>query len=105
MINEVVHNGRDNAIWVGVRVARELIDLTEVTKMELLMNDQVYSSEVFGSGEAQVFDWTQTQGTGVLILRLGNLSIPVGFYNAKLVIYSVDNPNGVIWDTMRIRFK
>ena len=102
MIQEVVYNGRDNAIWVGLRVNRELVDLAEVTKMQLLIAGQVYDSDVHGSGESSVFDWTQ--GDGVLILRLGNLGIS-GFHNTQLVVFSEDNPNGVIWDTLRLRFK
>lgn len=103
MIQEIVYNGRDNSIWLGLRINKELIELSDVTKMQLLINDQVYDSDFFGSGEFSVFDWTQ--GSGVLILRLGNLGIPVGFYNVELVVFSENNPNGLIWDTIRLRFK
>ena len=103
MIQEVVYNGRDNSVWVGLRVNKVLIDLSDVTKMQLLIKGQVYDSDSLGSGESSVFDWTY--GDGILILRLGNLGIANGFYNAELVVFSEDNPNGVLWDTLRLRFK
>jgi hypothetical protein len=103
MINETVFNGRDNSVWVGLRVNKALIDLTDVTKMQLIINSQTYDSDSLGEGENAVFDWTQ--GYGTLILRLGGLGISAGFYNVQLVVFSDDNPNGVLWDTMRIRFK
>jgi hypothetical protein len=103
MINETVFNGRDNAVWVGLRVNKTLIDLDEVTRMQLLISGTVYDSDALGSGDSAVFDWTQ--GDGILILRLGNLGISSGFYNAELVVFSDDNPNGVLWDTLRLRFK
>ncbi len=105
MIQEVIYKQRDNAIWLGLRVDRELIDLAKITKVELLINDQTYSSaDHGGSTQDGVFDWTQGEGQGVLILRLGMLGVAEGFYNVVLVVYSPDNPNGVIWDTMRFRF-
>ena len=103
MIQEVVNNGRDNSIWLGLRVNRELIDLSDVTKMQLLLGGNTYDSESLGFGENQIFDWSQ--GDGLLILRLGGLGISNGFYNVELVVFSADNPNGVLWDTLRIRFK
>ena len=103
MISEEVYNGRDNSIWVGLRVNKELIDITDATKMQLIIDGTTYDSDDLGAGETEVFDWTQ--GDGLLILRLGSLGITVGLYNVTLIVFSEDNPNGVIWDIMRVRFR
>jgi hypothetical protein len=106
MIQTDVYNGRDNALWLGLRMAKELIPLTEVTNMELYIGDLRFDAEALGgSGPDFPFDWTTYGVDGVLILRLGHLSVPVGTYLCRVVVFTKKSKNGVIWDYLRIRFK
>lgn len=103
MIQEIVYNGYDNAIWLGLRANKELIDLTYVTRIVITINGTDYDSDILGEGEEAIFDWESQDN--VLILRLGSLGVTKGIYNVPVVVYSEDTPNGVKWDTLRLRFK
>jgi len=106
MIQEDVYNGRDNALWLGLRMAKELIPLTQVTNMELFIGDTRFDAEALGgSGPDLPFDWTTYGDQGILILRLGHLSVPLNIYLCRLVVYTERSKNGVIWDYLRLRFK
>ena len=107
MIQEEVYNGRDNTLWLGLRMAKELIPLTDVINMELMVGDSLrFNAEVLGgSGEDKPFDWTSYGVLGVLILRLGHLSVPAGTYLCRLLVFTEKSPNGVCWDYFRLRFK
>jgi hypothetical protein len=107
MIQEDVYDGRDNTIWLGLRVARELIPLNLITNAELFVGDNLrFNAETLGgSGADKPFDWTSYGDQGILILRLGHLSVPLATYLCKLVIYTQESPSGVLWDYLRLRFK
>jgi len=100
MIQETVYKNRDNAIWLGLRVNREVIDVSDLTRVQIVDGDTTYDSDSLGSGEEAPFDWTSE--IGVLILRLGGLGLSVGKHIVTLIIFDADNENGVIWDTMRL---
>ena len=107
MIQEEVFNGRDNTLWLGLRMAKELIPLTLVTNMELRVGDSLrFDAETLGgSGPKSPFDWTSYGDQGILILRLGHLGVPVGTYLCHLLVFTKDSPNGICWDYFRLRFK
>jgi len=107
MIQEDVYLGRDNTIWLGVRMAKELIPLDQITNLQLFVGDNLMfdASTLGGSGADKPFDWTSYGDQGVLILRLGHLGVPKGTYLCKLVVFTEGSPNGVIWDYMRLRFR
>jgi hypothetical protein len=101
MIQETVYKKRDNAIWLGLRVNQEFIDVSELTRVQLIIDDTTtYDSEVLGYGEAAPFDWESEED--VLILRLGGIGLAVGKHNALLIAFDADNENGVVWDEMRL---
>jgi len=106
MIQEDVYKGRDNTIWVGLRMAKELIPLADITNIELLVGTILLSAEAFGgSGPDKPFDWTSYGDQGILILRLGHMDVPANTYLCKLIVYTEKSPSGVIWDYLRLRFK
>lgn len=100
MIQEVVYKNRDNAIWLGLRVNQELIDPSDLTRVQLKTGSTTYDSDVLGSGEEAPFDWTSEEN--VLILRLGGLGLSIGRHDLTLIVYDSDNANGVVWDTFRV---
>jgi hypothetical protein len=107
MIQEDVYNGRDNTLWLGLRMAHELIPLDTVTNMQLFIGDDLMfdAKTLGGSGPDKPFDWNTVGDQGIAILRLGHLSVPVGTYTCKLVVFTENSPNGILWDYLRLRFK
>ncbi len=100
MIQETVYKSRDNAIWLGLRVNRELIDVSDLTRVQLIDGDTTYDSDSLGYGAEAPFDWESQEG--VLILRLGGLGLSIGKHLVTLVIFDEDNENGVVWDDMKL---
>lgn len=100
MIQETVYKNRDNAIWLGLRVNRDLIDVSELTRVQLVDGDTIYDSDSLGSGAEAPFDWTSEEDA--LILRLGGLGLSLGKHTVTLIVFDADNENGVIWDTIRL---
>ena len=67
MIQEIVYKGRDNAIWLGLRVNRELIDVSDLTRVQLVIDGTTYDSDVLGSGEEAPFDWESEENVLILL--------------------------------------
>lgn len=101
MIEETVYLSHNNTIDIQLLLDREEQDLTSVTRMVLKGSDceAVVDSVITPTA----FDWSA--GEGKLELSLGGVSIAAGHYVFLLIIYSGDNPDGVIWDKIGITFK
>ena len=97
MITEIVYKGHDNRINLLLKADGNIVDLSPVTKMELVLdNDEVISSDTYPSA----FDWT-SGSTGELILDLGDV-VNVGNYVAWLVVYDSTNTDGIVWDKFHL---
>ncbi len=105
MISEVVYKGYDNSIWLLLEVNGEAADLSDVTQIQLEVGETTLDSDTLGLGEDEVFDNSEENGDGYLILRLGGTSLAVGTHIATLILFDEDNPNGVVWGKFRLRVK
>lgn len=76
------------------------VSLSAVNRMTLAFEDLIIDSNIAGEGVGEAFNWTA--GGGKLILDLAGQSIPVSSYDAQLIVYSSDNPLGIVWGTIPI---
>jgi len=96
MLREIVYLNRDNTIDMILKADGSAVDLSSVTKMELIIDETTISSLT----SPDAFDWSE--GSGKLILALGDEDIDAGSYDAQLIVYDVDNPDGIMWSYINI---
>ena len=102
---EYIYRTHDNVIEVELTEEGEPLEQTDydaITRMTLDFDGTVLDSDVLGEGDGQPFDWT---ADARLKLDLGKLSSPIayGFYRrVKHVVYSPENPHGIVWGYMAI---
>jgi len=96
---EIAYLDHDNVIDVQLQADREPVDLSSVTRMDLVFGDVVISSEEY----PDVFDWSK--GNGVVNIRLYGAPIERGFYDAQLIVYDGSSPHGIVWGTIPILVK
>lgn len=91
-IIEYVYKGRDNTNDLKLTADGETVDLSSVTKMELINDDWSVDSDE----SPTVFDWSQ--GNGIVIITLGGVpEIPGGKNDVSLIVYDPDNTSGIHW--------
>lgn len=96
----VVYKGRDNVVRAAFSQYQDntrrasALDFSSVTRMVLVFTD-VTPQVLFDSLTTPlVFDWSR--GAGVVYFDLNDYSIPVGVYDAELVVYDADHTNGQV---------
>lgn len=100
MTNETIYSGHDNVVIRYLRDGREPVDLSSVIKMELRdAGCAVYLDSATSPG---AFDWSG--GGGKLVLKLGQEPVLPGTYIFYLIVYDPSNPDGVVWDKIKIKF-
>jgi len=99
-IIERVYKGRDNANDLKLTADGVAVDLSSVTKMELISIGWSVASDA----SPGVFDWSQ--GAGVVSITLGGVSgIPLGSSSVSLIVYDPDNTAGIHWGDFYIYVK
>jgi len=103
---EFVYKARDNTIDLILKANGAAVDLSGVTKMDL-----IFPTAVIGSDQnPAVFDWSV--GGGKLILALGGSlkdsnGTPVefvGVYSPNLIVYDDANGAGIVWGFIKLKF-
>jgi hypothetical protein len=103
-MDNLVFLGHDNSIDLALTQGIAAQDLTAVTQMTITLGGVTITSD---NGSADPIRWAKAgYGTGEARLFLGLESIPAGIYPAcPLVVYSANNPEGVVWDFVAIEVK
>lgn len=91
-IEEVVHNGRDNAVELALSVDGVTIDHTSITRALLVVGTVTLDSQA----SPALFDFTQADR---LVLTLGAAGLTVGRHSARLITYDTAHPNGLEWES------
>jgi hypothetical protein len=91
---EIIYKGRDNTNDFILKADGVAVDLSGVTKMELVFSD---SLTVSSDTSTEVFDWLG--GDGKLLLSLGGIpAFEKGDkYEPELIVYDAQNDSGVSW--------
>jgi hypothetical protein len=102
-MREIVYKGRDNTNDFILKASGAAVDLSGVTKMELIFPG--VTEPVSSDSAPGVFDWSQ--GGGKLMVSMGHISaIVIGqSYKARLVVYDADTPAGIFWGTITVVVK
>jgi len=106
-MDELVYFGRDNPIVRQLYSGADLVgDLSPVTRVVLVLENQTTAITIDSDTTPAVFDWT-TLGQSKIELRLGahNSLIAAGEkkYNAYLIVFDVDNTDGVEYKPFQLR--
>lgn len=97
-MDETVYLGRDNSIDLLFKMDGVVTDISNALRITIGFCDTVIDSDT----SPDAFDWTEGED-GKLYLALGDESIPVGSYNALIVIYDSVNTDGIVWDDFKCR--
>lgn len=101
MIKEIVITGRNNSIDILVKSNKEIVPLTDVTRIQLV--DQAGEIDTIDSNDnPEYFDWTTYSSSGKLIFKLGNAGLTAGNYIFRTIIYDAENTDGIFWDRIFI---
>ena len=93
---ETVYLDHDNVIDLQLLEDNTPVDLGGVTRMDLVFDDVVISSEDY----PEVFDWTV--GDGIVRIKLYGMSLERRYYDAKLIVYDDSTPHGIVWGIVPI---
>ena len=110
MITEEVYIDRDNAISFLLKKKppdedefRKLTsdEMADITRVKVRYNGKYYDSDDYPT----LFDWSSYADIGVLTFKMGTMvGLEAGIdRNAELIIYNTANPNGIVWDTFRLK--
>lgn len=99
---ERVYLGRDNTIELVLLEDGRRVALDQYVRFQLEVGELTIDSDVSGLGDGEVFDTAQTRvvdgrSVPVLTLRLGTRPLSAGTYSARLVAYTAEAVNGVVF--------
>ena len=100
MLRETVYNGVDNAIDVILKKSGSAQDLSSVTRIKLLEENDAF--ELDSTTDTDVFTWTGLDYTGQVKMVLGLESIPDGTYTARLITIDPTYTNGLCWGEIEL---
>ena len=99
-IIEQVYKGRNNTNDLRLKAGGVAVDLSSVTKMELVCDGLTISSTTTPGA----FDWSV--GGGVVNLSLGSVeSLSIGANVFSLIVYDPDNLSGIHWGELILDIK
>lgn len=100
----VINNGRSDVVDLQLGTDQDgPVDIGSVSRMVLYVGESTIDSDETGKTEGDPFYWTSgIPGTDEpnLFLKFGLLdpAITPGQYDAELVTYDPDNPEGIPWE-------
>lgn len=98
---EIVYLGHDNWIDAVLKEDGSAKSMSAATKMTLTFGSLLVDST---NDAADPILWAK-EGylTGQIRIKLGQVAIPAGSYDAPLVVYDASNPNGIVWGEIPIQ--
>jgi hypothetical protein len=101
LITEVFYLTRDNTAGLILKEDNTPVDLSSVTKIEVLDTQCTWSVDSVASPDA--FDIGGVDGK--VVLHFGGEPIPAGSYRCQVIVYDPTNINGVVWDEIKLIFR
>lgn len=100
-ITEHVYTTRDNTIDLELREDGAVVDISAITRVRLELFPKADITQapivVDSTITPTAFDWVTQGAAGVLLLKLGGLALGDAEHLARLVLYDVANPLGLLW--------
>ncbi len=98
---EVAYLNHDNSIDVILKADGAAQPLGSVNKITLTFGTKLITSQ---NGDTEPIRWAKAgYQVGEVRLFLGAQNIPVGSYNAPLIVYDPGNTLGIVWDYLPIK--
>ena len=89
-MNAKFYKGRGNDVLMTLSNNGAPVLPATITKVEFKYAD----GDVNSQDDPELFSF---ETTGIR-LKFGGLTIPAGLYGMSLIVYSVDHPEGIVWD-------
>ena len=102
---EIVYLERDNRIDLLLKANEVAVDLTSVTRIDLVAGTSTITS---ANQSGDPIRWAQSgYAAGEVRLTLGgeDLDASPNPYAAHLIVYDASNPGGIVWGSLRILVK
>lgn len=101
MAKEIVYKLRDNTNDFRLMADGVAVDLSGVTKMELVFSHATINS----IDNSEIFDWSRGDGTLILSMGAINSLSPGEKYNPSLIVYDDENEFGINWGRIKIEVR
>lgn len=98
MLRGVTYLNRDNPIELVLTENDTAINHTAITRVRLELPDAVV---IDSDTEPALFDIGQADK---ITLLLGEADVDPGTYTTRLIIFTGDYPNGLVWMEIELRF-
>jgi hypothetical protein len=98
MIEITAYSLRDNTTDLQLTADGAAVNLSSVTKMELV--DRHNKVTISSATSPDVFDWSG--GAGGVKIAFGEANLQLSSYTFKLIVYDPTNPDGIVWDTLTV---
>jgi len=96
LVKEKYYLTHDNSIDLLLKSNNAAVNLAGANKITISVDDTLIESE---NGASDPILWAKTgYDTGEIRLFLKNENLTVGDYKVPIVVYTVDAPDGIVWD-------
>lgn len=102
MDREIVYLNRDNTVDMILKSNDVAQDTSGFTRMDLKIGDVTVTSD---NGDSDPIRWNKAgYAPGEVRLRLGDVeSLEDGDYSAPLIVFDVENADGVVWGIIPLK--
>jgi hypothetical protein len=105
MSTETIYIDRDNKFDLLLKIDDVVADLSNVTKIGLLFQENYYHSDNW----PDAFDYSTQATAGIITFDMASLpatSFPAGRdKKTELIVYDSTNPQGIVWGTFDLHVK
>ena len=101
---EIIYLDHDNEIILELHESGKNLTQAQysaITRMTLDFDGVIVDSSVIGSGVDKPFDWSANRRL-ILNLRKVVPQISKSYNRVKHVVYSSENPDGIVWGFLKI---
>ncbi len=101
LVKEKFYLAHDNTIDLRLTSDGAAVNLAGATKITLSIDDVLFESE---NQAADPVRWVQSgYDTGEIRLFLKGLGLVAGTYKVPIVLYTVDDTDGIVWDYVHLQ--
>jgi len=101
LVKEKFYLAHDNTIDLLLKSDGTAVNLAGATQITISIDDTLYSST---NQAADPIRWVQSgYDTGEIRLFLYGLGLVAGTYKVPIVVYTVDDTNGIVWDYVHLQ--
>lgn len=96
MDRELIWNGRDNPIMIGLKSNGAYVNLSSVTHMEVVFSTGVTISSAVSPA---LFSGV-TNPSGIVTLLFGSAGLAAGAHQGDIIVYDATNDDGIVYGSV-----